>query len=36
MLCDQAESYWSKKQAHAQFADKSRTMTMASYDIAML
>jgi hypothetical protein len=24
------------RQAHAQFADKSRTVTMASYDIAML
>jgi hypothetical protein len=35
MLCDQAESY-GPRQAHAQFTDKSRTVTMASYDIAML
>jgi hypothetical protein len=34
-LCDQAESYWSKV-SNAQFAEKSRTVTLANYDIAML
>jgi hypothetical protein len=35
ILCDQAESYWSKV-SNAQFAEKSRTVTLANYDIAML
>jgi hypothetical protein len=35
-LCDQAGSYGSKAIAHAQFAEKSRAVTMVNYDIAML